>query len=226
MNFKHPSEASNKKYLQGYTKEEVLDLIPRHKDYSPDLSKLIHTIPEEILSNIASTSARSLDRMIKQIFREFERVKQFTRTKLNDFGILYGEIATKHVIEDWIIEYFYQRFPSCWLCLYNVSKRQTLIWRGESKWYYSSNPLENVIQNLSKKREKTPYFADICVNNEELFNTFYKTQYIPTRKNKRYYQQVIPLKARKLPGLKGKIETNLENKKMDSYLVKPKNIKS
>ena len=208
--------------LKGLSKDELLELIGRHKDINPGIIRLIHQIPESVLTNLASKEARMISKMVKQIFRELERVKQFTRTKLNDHGILYGEVQFHHHIEDLIIEYFHERFPKCWLCLKNCQNRKCLIWKGKDKWFYSKDSIKENLIFLNNLRPKDPYFEDIQVDNEDMFNAFYKTQYIPSRKNPRYYRQMIPIKSRELPGLKGKIETSLENKKLDNFLLKVK----
>lgn len=209
----------NPRGLKGFEKDEVIELIHRHSKCTKEILHLIERIPDVVLSNLASQEARKIDKMLKQIFREFERVRQFTRTKLNNHGIIYGEVSFTHKIEDWIIEYFHKRFSKCWLCLYNEKSRSCLVWKGKYPWNYIDSPINDAVKIISRERPLDPYFADIQVENEEIFNIFYKSQFIKSRKNKRYFQQMIPLSARKLPGLKGKVETTIENQKLDKFLL-------
>jgi probable DNA metabolism protein len=216
------SKFSSSCQLKGYKKEEIFHLIHRHAQYSNNLATRIKAIPESILKNIASPEARKIDRMIREIFRELERVKQFTRTKLNNHGILYGKILITHKIEDLVLEYFHKRFPDFWICLYNEKKRQTLVQKKKGEFSYWDLSLEESVKKLSLERPIKPYFDDIQIENEDLFNTFYASQYISSRKNPRYYQQMIPKKLFNLPGLRGSIEGSLENTKLDQYFKKKK----
>ena len=216
------SKFSSSCRLQGYKKEEILDLIHRHAQYSKSLSNRIKVIPGSILKNIGSPEARKIDRMVREIFRELERVKQFTRTKLNNHGILYGKILITNKIEDLVLEYFHKRFPDCWICLFNEKKKQTLVQKKKGQFSYWDLSLEEVVSKLSLERPIKPYFDDIQIENEDLFKTFYSSQYIKSRKNPRYYQQMIPKKLFNLPGLRGSIEYSLENKKLDKYFKKKK----
>ncbi len=210
--------------LQDFRKAEMLQNIRRHADCTPTVIHHLEQIPDEILQNVASPEARRFNKMIKQVFREMERVRQFTRTKLNNHGILYATVEYSHTIEDLIIEYFHNRFPRCWICLYNRKSKMCLVWKGHGKGKYVPTDLDSMVKQLNQEHPIQPYFEDIQVETEDLFNSFYSSQYIASRKNPRYYRQMIPLSVRKLPGLQGKIETSLENKSLDVFIKKSKKI--
>ncbi len=208
---------------QGYSKTDILKLIPRHKDFSGQLKKQIENIPEIILKTSGSPIARKINGMIRELFKELDRQRQFTRTILSKKGILSGKIACQHRVEDWVLNYFHIRFPDFTICLFNERTKKTWVINnfGQIKKY--AKPFELIVQMLSSNREDLDWnWAEWSIDKsdydaETLFTEFYSSQFIKKRENRRYFQHMIPKKMHKHPGLRGKIENSFQNTSLDIF---------
>jgi hypothetical protein len=204
---------------KGYSREELIKNITRHENYSPELIKHIKRLPDVVLRNLGTPMAKKLIRMVREIFRESYRAKQFTRTNINDRGVLYGVVLLKHKVMDLVLNYFHERWPKCIICLYNEHTQKTGIINEQGTLREVDLPLQVVVEKISKNRPIIPYFEDIQFSGKQIFETLYQTQNIAQRQNQRYFKQMIPDKCFELPGLRDGIERrcNDQNKKIDDY---------
>ena len=205
---------------KGYSRDELIKNIRRHENFTPDLINHIKKLPDVVLRNLGTQMAKKLIKMVREIFRESYRAKQFTRTNINDRGILYGVVLLRHRVMDLVLNYFHERWPKCIICLYNEHTQKTGIMDQRGKIREVKMPLQDVVDKINKHRPVMPYFEDIQFTGKEIFETLYETQNITERNNKRYYKQMIPDKCFELPGLKNGIEKRFDdrNKKLDDFL--------
>ena len=82
--------------------------------------------------------------------------------------------------------------------------------------------LNEIVKKISMNRKITPYFEDISMNNEEIFQEFYSSQFISSRENRKYFKKMIPKYAREMPGMKGGVEYRFRNNQLDKYIKKIK----
>lgn len=204
---------------RGYSRAELLKNLPRHKNFKPIHLKEVKDMEEVVLQNLGNQKARKIIHMIKEVFKEVYRAKQFTRTEINNRGVLYGVVLLKHHVMDLVLEYFHERWPKCLICLYNEHTQMTEVINEKGIIRKYKNPLDFVVTKISQNRPIIPYFDDIKFSGEELFQTLYKTQNITERENIRYFKQMIPDKCFDLPGLRYSVEKEyiLRNKKIDEY---------
>ena len=174
---------------------------------------------EVLLRNLGNQKARKIIHMIKEVFKEVYRAKQFTRTEINNRGVLYGVVLLKHNVMDLVLEYFHERWPKCLICLYNEHTQMTEVINEKGIIRKYKNPLDFVVTKISQNRPIILYFDDIKFSGKELFQTLYKTQNITERENIRYFKKMIPDKCFDLPGLRNSVEKEytLRNKKIDEY---------
>ena len=113
---------------RGHTYKELIQNLPRHKDYSPALIQQIKRIPEVVLRNSGTPLAKKINRMMREISTEAYRARQFTRTEINNRGVLYGVVSLKHRVIDIVLKYLHERFGSrCIICLYNEHIHKTAV---------------------------------------------------------------------------------------------------
>ena len=108
---------------RGYSRDELISVLPKHKNFSPVLIKHIKRLPEVILRNSGNSLAKKINRMMREVFTEVYQAKQFTRTEINNQGVLYGVVLLKHRVIDMVLKYFHERWPNCIICLYNEDFR-------------------------------------------------------------------------------------------------------
>lgn len=204
---------------KGYSQRELLEHLPRHKNCTSHLTEQIKKIPDTILRNLGTSMAKKAIKMVREVFREVYRAKQFTRTKINNRGVLYGVVLLKHDVMDLVLTYFHERWPKCIICLFNEYTRKTGIITEQGKMREYKKPLQVVVDKVSEKRSIKPYFEDIQFSGKKIFETLYKTQNIDQRENPDYFKKMIPDKCFELPGLRNGIERRYsgKNKRLDEF---------
>ena len=210
---------------KGYTRKELIENLPRHSKFSPKYLNQINQLPDVILRNYGNPIAKKFIRMIREVFTESYRAKQFTRTKINNCGVLFGSVLLKHRIMDLVLNYFHERWPQCVICLYNEHTHKTSIINEKGTIQDFNLSLNEVVDEVSKKRPIIPYFEDIQFSGEDIFETLYESQNIIQRENPRFFKSMIPKKCYKLPGMRDGIEKSYiekrslsRNKKINDYL--------
>jgi len=204
---------------RGYSKEELINNLSRHAKFTPNLIKQVRDIPEVMLRNSGTPTAKRIVRMMRDISGEAYRAIQFTRTEINDRGVLFGVVLLKHQVIDKVLNYFHDRWPQCVICLYNEYTCTTSLINEKGLIREIKSPLKKVVNMISKKRPFMPYFKDIQFSGEKIFETLYNTQNINERNNPRYFKTMIPEYCYKLPGMKKGVERRFtpQNKKIEDF---------
>jgi len=203
---------------KGHSYEELINNLPRHCKFSPILIQQIKCIPEVVLRNSGNPIAKKINRMMREISTEAYRAKQFTRTEINNRGVLFGVVLLKHRVMDLVLNYFHERWPECIICLYNEHTGKTGVINEKGKIQEINSSLKNVIEKVGKNRPIIPYFNDIQFSGGEIFETLYKSQFISERENQPYFKRMIPNKCFELPAMRGGVEKRFRNKKINDYL--------
>ena len=203
---------------RGYSHEELIKNLHRHSSYSPVIKRQIIDIPEAILRNSGTQMAKKINKMMREVSTEAYRAKQFTRTEINNRGVLFGVVSLKHDVIDLVLIYFHERWPQCVICLYNEQTRETWIIDEKRAISEFCQPLTKVVERISKDRCVVPYFEDIQFSGEEIFETLYKSQFISERENKQYFKKMVPDHCFKLPGMRQGVEKSFRNKKLNEFL--------
>ncbi|MFW9902605.1 MAG: DUF4130 domain-containing protein [Candidatus Thorarchaeota archaeon] len=203
---------------KGFSHEEIIQNLSRHNNFSPYLISQIKKIPEVIFRNSGSPFAKKINRMMREIGTEAYRAKQFTRTEINNRGVLYGVVLLKHRVMDRVLNYFHERWPQCLICLYNEYDKKTSVINERGKIQELEMPLSDVVENLSKDRPIVPYFEDIQFSGGKIFETLYNSQFISERENSKYYKRMVPDKCFELPGMRSGVEKRFRNKNINDYL--------
>jgi len=203
---------------RGHSHEELIHNLPRHCNFYPGLIQQIKKIPEVVLRNSGTSFAKKINRMMREISKETYRAIQFTRTEINNRGVLFGIVCLKHKVMDSVLSYFHKRWPKCIICLYNEHTYKTSTIDEEGKICEINSPLKIVVENVSKNRPLIPYFNDIQFTGEEIFETLYKSQFIAERENQPFYKKMIPDKCFELPGMRGGVEKRFRNKRINDFI--------
>ncbi len=204
---------------KGYSRKELITNLPRHTKFTPYLIQQIKMLPEVLLRNSGSQIAKKIIRMMREVSTEVYRAKQFTRTEINNRGVLFGVVLLKHDVMDLVLYYFHKRWPKCVICLYNEHTGKTGVINEKGTIKELSLPLREVVERISKKRSIIPYFDDIQLSGEEIFETLYNSQNIVERENPRYFKSMIPGYCYKLPGMRNGVEKRFksQNRKLDDF---------
>ncbi len=202
---------------KGYSHEELIANLPRHCRSSPVLIQQINKIPEVVLRNSGTLLAKKVKKMMREVYTEAYRARQFTRTEINNRGVLFGVVLLKHQVMDLVLEYFHQRFPESIICLYNEHTKKTTYIDEEGNTCIFKSCLNKIVEKVSENRPIVPYFEDVHLTGEQIFETLYKSQFIPERENKDYFKKMIPDKCFELPGMKGGVEKRFRNREISDF---------
>lgn len=203
---------------KGHSHEELIRNLPRHCNFSPVLIQQIRKVPEVVLRNSGTTFAKKVNHMMREVSTEAYRARQFTRTEINNRGVMFGVVLLKHQVIDLVLQYFFKRFPQCIICLYNEHNHKTTVINEKGIIQEFNSPLKSVVENVSQNRPIIPYFDDIQFSGEEIFETLYSSQFISERENKSYFKRMIPNQCFKLPGMRSGVEKRFRNRKINDYL--------
>ncbi|MFW9895014.1 MAG: DUF4130 domain-containing protein [Candidatus Thorarchaeota archaeon] len=203
---------------RGYSHEELIQDLPRHCNFYPALIQQIKQIPEVVLRNSGTSFAKKINRMMREVSKETYRAIQFTRTEINNRGVLFGIVNLKHKVMDRVLNYFHKRWPRCIVCLYNEYSYITSTINEGGNIRDIKSPLKKVVENISKNRPLIPYFDDLQFSSEEIFETLYKSQFIAERENQPFFKRMIPDKCFELPGMRGGVEKRFRNKGINDFI--------
>ena len=216
-NCKDPLEVIGR--AKGYSREELLTNLPRHLNFSPHYINQIKKLPEVFLRNSGSPMAKKFVKMMREISLETYRAIQFTRTEINNRGVLFGVVLLKHRVMDRVLQYFHERWPQCIICLYNEYTHKTGIINEKGTIREFKSPLKSIVEKFSRHRPIIPYFEDIQFSGEKIFETLYTSQNIVERENPRYFKNMIPDYCYRLPGMRKGVEKRYfsRNKKLKEF---------
>ncbi|MFW9991125.1 MAG: DUF4130 domain-containing protein [Candidatus Odinarchaeota archaeon] len=93
-------------------KKNVLASLARHVDVTENFLLEINNIPAKILENVGNDLAKKAVKMAREVDDELHGHKAFLRLSVSSHGILHAKIDVKHDIEERIIEYYVDRFPT------------------------------------------------------------------------------------------------------------------
>ena len=198
---------------KGYSHEELIKNLPRHSKSTSVLIQQVKKIPEVVLRNSGTLMAKKINKMMREVNTEAYRANQFTRTDINNRGVLFGVVLLKHKVIDLVLKYFHGRFPQSIICLYNEHTHKTTTINENGKICAFKSSLNDVVKEVSEHRPFVPYFEDIQFIGEEIFNTLYESQNIIERENPRYFRSMIPEKCYNLPGMRNGIEKRYREKR-------------
>ena len=85
--------------MQKLNKEKIIKKIKYHSEYSTDLEKDIKKTPEVELNTCLTKFAKNIQKMTREVYRDFERARQFTRTvEVKESllcGLFYGDLIQR-----------------------------------------------------------------------------------------------------------------------------------
>jgi len=173
--------------------EKDFNLAYRHKDFKKEVFDLLKDQSESEVESVSTKEARTVYNWNRQVAGCYQRSRAFSRLKISRHGIVYGKIEPEHYVEDLVAEWFLSRFP-----LFTVmieSKRGTFVISGEHPLKRYVKGIEELLPEFEAKRGVNELLDGLMDFNEDAFwEKYYDSQFIETRKNKRYFLHNMPKK--------------------------------
>lgn len=191
----------------------MLFYLRRNVDCTKELLDYVENEDDVALETISTDLARKALKLAREVGGDLHRGKSFTRLKVSKKGILYGELKIKHEVEDLLARFFVRRFPNFIVVL--ESWRGCYIYgRGFGKVEFSDEELKSVVEDLEKTTNINYNFEE--VDTKKLWDEFYNSQYIPSRKNLKLFSSRVPKKFKTWET--ENLEKNLGCKRLDEVL--------
>jgi probable DNA metabolism protein len=172
-------------------KNGMLFYLERSADCNSELFEYVKKEDVEVLESVSTELARKAYKMSREVGGDIHRAKAFTRLKVSKKGILYGELKIRHKVEDLVARFFVHRFPSFIVVL--ESWRGCFIYgKGFEDVVFTEDSMKSVVDELEKKVNLVSNLEN--VDTEKVWDEFYKSQYIPERKNLSLFSKNMPKK--------------------------------
>ncbi len=198
-------------------KNDILDLLQRNPKCSRKFLEQVTREDPKHFDTISSKVAQNAVKQAKKVLREFWRLRALTRLDLSEHGILFGEINPEYQIEDLIVKWFGERFPLFIIALESKPRHGVFLFNPELPHIiFSKTHLKDVITDIEQYLPKNPLLKDIVKFSEELWDRYYASQYIPTRKNLKLFVNRLPRKYLKWSSLA--TEARFGNRCLDEYI--------
>jgi len=183
----------------------------RHRNFDPKLLEKVKKQPKELVRRKATPESRKLYSMSRQAGMCSHKWQSFARLKVSRHGILYAEIEPEHSVEDMVVAVFVNRFPlfvvvigssrGVWLGFKEEFRGKVRIVKIKNKTQDNKNKdkktnkeIEEVVANLERELPVNPLLRDLSDFDDNIYRTFYDSQYIPERRNHTYFFRMMPKK--------------------------------
>jgi len=196
------SGANLTKNTAGY----YLKLASRHRksqrdDLIPKVKKVLKAEPA-IIYNKVSKLAKQFYKRGREVMGEYHRLNAFVRFEAYPEYLLVSEVRPEHDILDLMFSYFRRRYPDFVILLWdqhsgNLSTRRNLDFPvfgyKRNYWHYPRTKYSLLmVRDLIRSQISELFNVDNFTT--ELWEHYYDSQYIKSRKNIKLAQKAIPKK--------------------------------
>jgi probable DNA metabolism protein len=176
--------------MQGLEKHIALALLHSDPNKYSVIDKAIEQAKEKGVSYVlckVSAEAKKFMKLARAVGAEKYRATAFMRLQpIDQHRVLYGEFEIQHQTGELIMLHFMKRFPRYNIMI--VFNEEVYIGRNNEIF---KQPIEPAYRQASEKRTKVPSQKD---DFERYWLAFYRSQYIPERRNLKYLKRMIPKK--------------------------------
>ena len=141
----------------------------------------------------------------------YHHMLAYARFKYSNKGIIYSKIPSE--FSPGIINHFSKKFPLFYVMIEHNEK--TFVLKKGEKLKIFNKKINEVLKDYESFLPEK--FEDLSCS-DELWSSFYESQYIKPRKNIRLFHHFIPKKLEKLGVLKKEFETAKGNKKITDLI--------
>ena len=195
--------------------EKRFPLIRRHARFREEILESLKRQSEREIQTISTKEARKAYEWNRQVASCYHLSRSFSRLRTNKHGIVYCEIEPEHFVEDLVAKWFYTRFPK--FAVIVSSKRGCFICE-KGKLTRSDLKLKELIGIKEKSLPINPILAEMeDFQTEEFWESYYSSQLIEERRNKKYFLRNMPKKYHKWESLKSERKVWRKDKNLSEF---------
>lgn len=192
---------------------EIFGMSLKHKKFDRNLFETVLRQEREKVLNLATRESRKLYKMHREVCASLHLKKGFLRFELSKSGIIYTKTNIEHNIEYDLMHFFHNRFPFFYIIIESNNKSYTADKTGVVK--VTKETCKEVVNRLESTLPEHELLSELEFE-EEIWETYYDSQFIKERRNMKLMQKMMPLKHRD----SGMIETNISkrSKKLTDFM--------
>jgi len=182
--------------------KDILDRLRRNPKCPLEFIEQVIKEDPAHLENLTSDIAIKADKLARDVSREAYKIRAFTRFNLSRHGILFATIEPQYHVEDLVVKWFWRRFPQFVIALESKPKRGVFLFGPVfTDVIFTKAPLIEVIEDLEQRLPIKPVLEEVTEFSEKIWQRYYASQYIPSRKNLKLFLKFLPRKYQKWKGL-------------------------
>jgi len=135
--------------------------------------------------------------MVMAVMAEVHRMRAFVRLAPLGETVLYGQLEPEHNTGERVVAILAHRFPGTVIVLGNRRESWVALYKGRGVHHARGAGLRTTVERLRGLLGGEEMNRDV----EQLWKTFYHSQYIPERRNMRLFHQAMPKKSLRKAGL-------------------------
>ena len=168
------------------------------------------------IDSISTLEARQAYNWNNQVAYCYQRARAFSRLEINKHGIVYGKIEPEHFVEDLVARWFLERFPIFTIMI--ESSRGTFVISKDSPLKTYKESIKTLLPSFERNLPENPLLKDLeDFNDESYWEKYYNSQFIKSRKNKRYFLHNIPKKFHNWESLKHEKKRFCGNRELSEF---------
>ncbi|PTX58808.1 putative DNA metabolism protein [Kordia periserrulae] len=153
-----------------------------------DYIQQVFAIPENIEKDFSNATVLKLSKIAKSVGREKHRMEAFVRFRLTKDGLYFASVAPDFNVLPLIAKHFKSRYADQKWVIYDIERKYGL--------YYNLENVETIVMDFPKEFDFTKtskdFFAEEELAFQELWQNYFKSTNIESRKNRVLHVKHVP----------------------------------
>jgi len=186
--------------------------LKKHEDCTQSILDKVHDLTAEELETAVDGDIIKIRKMVRSVRNEIHKMRGFVRLKSLNEKVMYGYMDPDHEIGFDVANLLAKRFPRTIIVLGNSSISWVSIFTGDEIKKRTENNLKETL-NRFENIYNTERDED---DREDVWETYYKSQYTPERKNRKLFKKNMPEKHLESAG--NKVEKKFKSSSLKDYI--------
>ena len=178
--------------------KKFLHYLEMHKDCNTSIINRAMGLAYEELDVSANMENIRIKKMVNSVLAEIHLMRGFVRLKPVGERVLYGYLKPQHDIGEIVCYFLSKRFPNTVVILGNNSRTWISVYDGKRSYKKEGGALTRTVEDLRELMEMDGEEVEV----ENLWETYYWSQYCDDRRNIKYYKANMPKKYQDAAGIK------------------------
>jgi len=193
-------------------KRNILKYLTCHSACTASIYNFATRLSAADIENARDQKTSSVRSMISAVRLEIHRMRGYVRLAPLGDMVLYGYMKPKHQIGEIVSNIMAHRYPNTIIVLGNSNRSWISLYSSEGVSYMPGGPLERVVAKLKELTNRD--VKDVPIQN--VWDTYYKSQYRPERRNLKYFHKNMTLTS--MRSTRSITESNKGGTTLDLYM--------